>query len=138
MASLICASVDFSTPVVSIEEHEALKKELEQALTKQAQMLRGIAPFMKHYQQVQRENSEYKEMEYVLRSEIATLRDVMDGDDLHVSFVECAVCQCPLSPPRKKISPAQSSMHAIRCKACQGVEDVCNGCCRYPIAHGWE
>jgi hypothetical protein len=141
MASLICASEisnGSTLAVVSVEEHEALKQELEQLRARQTQMLRGIAPFMKHCQQMVRENAELKEMEYALRSHIATLNDVMHGDDAHLSFVSCDVCECPLAPPRKKVSPHQSSLHAIKCKACEGVEDVCSGCCRYPIAHGWE
>lgn len=89
------------------------------------QMTRGIAPFMKHCQRMHKENAEYREMEYALRSHIATLEEVMHGDDKHMTAVSCDVCDRPLA-------------RAIQCKACQGVEDVCSGCCRYPLAHGWE
>jgi len=64
---------------------------------------------------------EYREMEYALRSRIATLEDMLMGSEECIT--ECEECGVSFSFIQKQ------------CKACSTDEYVCVSCCQYPLAH---
>lgn len=131
------ASVSFETtssPFATPQEEEILRLQARVAecetlvqtmKDERRQLLACVAPFAEAYEKGQKKLAEYDEMETALRGRIATLENILDGDDTHMKdeFLECEQCDAPL-------------VKGSQCYRCVGDETVCVGCCRYPTVHG--